>query len=105
VVLVERKGSAKEHCTLNHEIGTVPTDTTVSDESQDALVRALVGLVLGDYLSLFAFEYSDAGVVLFDVKDEVVELPYRTFALPGTVLLFLGAVVEDVVEVGDLLRT
>jgi hypothetical protein len=34
-----------------------------------------------------------------------VELPYRTFALPGTVLLFLGAVVEDVVEVGDLLRT
>jgi hypothetical protein len=105
VVLVERKGSAKEHCTLNHEIGTIPTDATVSDESQDALVRALVGLVLGDYLSLFAFEYSDAGVVLFDVKDEVIELPYRTFALLGTVLLFLGAVIKDVVEVGDLLRT
>jgi hypothetical protein len=33
VVLVERKGSAKEHYTLNHEIGTVLTDATVSNES------------------------------------------------------------------------
>jgi hypothetical protein len=39
------------------------------------------------------------------MKDEVIELPYRTFTLLGIVLLFLGAVVKDVIEVGDLLRT
>lgn len=50
------------------------------------------GLTLIDDFRLFALEHDPSRVISLDVIDEVMELPYRTFKLPGTVLLFLGAV-------------
>lgn len=50
------------------------------------------GLTLIDDFRLFALEHDPSRVVGLDVIDEVVELPYRTFELLGTVLFFLGAV-------------
>jgi hypothetical protein len=33
ISLVERKGVFKLNCTLDHEVGTIPPNTTVCDES------------------------------------------------------------------------
>jgi hypothetical protein len=50
------------------------------------------GLTLIDDFRLFTLEYDSSRIAGLDVIDEVVELPNRTFELPGTVLFFLRAV-------------
>ena len=89
VTLVKREGVAKVRCTLDHQVGAILPDAAVPDYSKDLCMQ---GLTLIDDFRLFALEHDPSRVVGLDVIDEVVELPYRTFELPGTVLFFLGAV-------------
>jgi hypothetical protein len=50
------------------------------------------GLTLIDDFCLFALEHDSSRVISLNVINKVVELPNRTFEMPGTVLFFLGAV-------------
>ena len=77
------------YCMLDHQVGTIPPDAAVPNQSKDLYMR---GLTLIDNFRLFALEYDSLRVVSLNMINEVIELPNRTFKLLGTVLFFLGAV-------------
>jgi len=61
-------------------------------------------VALSDNLRLFAFEKESSLAIDFNACDEVVEPTDRTSLLPGTVLIFLRAVLQCGLEVVDYLR-
>lgn len=42
---------------------------------------------------------------MFNVSDEIVELPYRTLLLPSAMLFFFRAVLCKILKVSDHLRS
>jgi len=65
----------------------------------------MLGVVVLVYLHLLALKHGDTRVIGLNVDDEVVELTYRSFSKPRTVLVFIIAVVQGSLEGSNCLRT
>jgi hypothetical protein len=86
IALVERKGVLQPNSSFNHEVSTILSNTSVSNEPQDLLS------LTGHYsLTLLSLEQDNPRVVSLNVSDEIMELPYRNMPLMSAVLCFLRA--------------
>jgi hypothetical protein len=79
IFLVKVDGILKLHCALDHEVGTVPTDAAVYNNSVDL---HNIGVLGHSGLALLTLKDEPARAALFNVDDRVMKLANRSLCAP-----------------------